>query len=103
MPLTGLIFGRGDIETPVPGLTDLLQLGYIADAERQSLVYSAADIVVVPSLEDNLPNVGLKAMACGTPVVGFDIGGSPDFVRPGETGLLARPPIRPTSLINSRG
>jgi len=91
VPLTGLIFGRGVIETPVPGLANLLQLGYVADAERQSLVYSAADIVVVPSLEDNLPNVGLEAMACGTPVVGFDIGGVPDYVRPGETGSLARP------------
>ena len=44
---------------------------------------------MVPSLEDNQPQVGLESMACGTPVVGFNAGGIPEYVRPGETGLLA--------------
>jgi glycosyltransferase involved in cell wall biosynthesis len=54
------------------------------------MVYSAADICVVPSLQDNQPNTVLEAMACGTPVVGFDVGGIPEMVRPGITGALAR-------------
>jgi glycosyltransferase involved in cell wall biosynthesis len=55
-----------------------------------SMVYSAADVFVLPSLADNLPNTMLEALACGTPVVGFATGGIPDSVRPGVTGLLAK-------------
>jgi hypothetical protein len=55
-----------------------------------SMVYSAADVFVLPSLADNLPNTMLEAFACGTPVVGFAAGGIPDGVRPGVTGLLAK-------------
>jgi glycosyltransferase involved in cell wall biosynthesis len=55
-----------------------------------SMVYSAADVFVLPSLADNLPNTMLEAMACGTPVVAFAAGGIPEAVRPGVTGLLAK-------------
>ena len=51
-------------------------------------VYSAADLFVSPSLQDNLPNTVLESLACGTPVVGSHTGGIPDMVRPGETGWL---------------
>jgi glycosyltransferase involved in cell wall biosynthesis len=53
------------------------------------LIYSACDAFVLPSTEDNMPLTGLEAMAAGTPIVGFDAGGIPDFTRPGQTGLLA--------------
>lgn len=55
-----------------------------------SCVYSAADVFAVPSLQDNLPNTVLESLACGVPIVGFNVGGIPDVVRPGVTGLLAR-------------
>jgi glycosyltransferase involved in cell wall biosynthesis len=42
-------------------------------------------------MDDNLPLTGLEALACGKPVVGFEVGGIPDIVRPGTTGLLAPP------------
>jgi glycosyltransferase involved in cell wall biosynthesis len=61
----------------------------VSDDRLLSLIYSAADVFVVPSLEDNLPATVLEALACGTPVAGFDIGGIPDMVRPGVTGSLA--------------
>ncbi|MCW2249531.1 glycosyltransferase involved in cell wall biosynthesis [Azospirillum fermentarium] len=68
-----------------------LRTGLVADDAMVGRLYSAADIVAMPSLEDNLPNTMLEAMAAGTPVIGFDIGGVPDLVIPGETGYLAPP------------
>jgi glycosyltransferase involved in cell wall biosynthesis len=61
------------------------------DDERLSSVYSAADIYVAPSEQDNLPNTVLESIACGVPVVAFGVGGIPDVVRPGLTGYLAHP------------
>ncbi len=63
-------------------------LGYINEDHNLAEVYSACDLMVVPSLQDNLPNAVLEAMACSTPVLGFDVGGIPDMVRPGENGWL---------------
>jgi glycosyltransferase involved in cell wall biosynthesis len=60
----------------------------IQDDRLLSFVYSAADIFVAPSLQDNLPNTILESLACGTPVVAFRTGGIPDAVRPDQTGLL---------------
>jgi glycosyltransferase involved in cell wall biosynthesis len=60
------------------------------DDRSLSMVYSAADVFVLPSLADNLPNTMLESLACGTPVVAFAAGGIPDAVRPGVTGLLAK-------------
>ncbi|MDQ5820507.1 MAG: glycosyltransferase family 4 protein [Actinomycetota bacterium] len=51
--------------------------------------YRAADVVVLPTLADNLPNVVIESMACGTPCVAFATGGVPDAVRHLETGYLA--------------
>ena len=83
-----LMFGSGALDV-LDDLPHIHQMGYVDSLERQSLIYSAADMVVVPSLEDNQPQVGLESLACGTPVVGFNAGGIPEYVRPGETGLLA--------------
>ncbi len=62
----------------------------IENDEMLSLIYSAADITVIPSREDNLPNVMLESIACGTPVVGFRIGGLPDIISK-NTGALIEP------------
>ena len=66
-------------------------VGGVADDRFLSFAYSAADAFVSPARADNLPNTVLESMACGTPAVGFEVGGVPDMIRPGETGLLAEP------------
>lgn len=74
--------GEKDLEGTVP-------LGRIANEHVLSHVYSAADLLVLPTRADNLPNVLVEAMACELPCVSFDVGGVSDVVRHEETGLLA--------------
>jgi glycosyltransferase involved in cell wall biosynthesis len=66
-------------------------LGNIRDERLLAACYNAADVFVIPSLEDNLPNTVLEAMACGTPVIGFETGGIPEMVSHRQTGLLVKP------------
>lgn len=68
-----------------------LHLGHIDNDRLLSLIYSSAEVFAIPSLEDNLPNCVLESMSCGTPVVGFKVGGIPEMVRQGVTGLLVPP------------
>ncbi len=68
-----------------------LHLGYADNDRLLSFAYSAADVFVISSVQDNFPNTVLEALACGTPVVGFSVGGIPEMVRSGVTGLLAPP------------
>lgn len=80
--------GKG--RPPPTGDVPCLHLGHVNNDRWLSLIYSAADVFVIPSLQDNLPNTVLEAMACGIPVVGFAAGGISDMVRDGATGLLLR-------------
>ncbi len=68
-----------------------LNLGYVGGDQLKALCYSAADIFVFPTRADNLPLVLQESMACGTPMVSFNIGGVSDLVRHGITGYLAEP------------
>jgi glycosyltransferase involved in cell wall biosynthesis len=72
---------RADISVP------WLHLGPVDNDRFLSLVYNAADVFSICSVQDNMPNTVLEAVACGVPVVGTDVGGIPDMVRPGITGF----------------
>ena len=85
-----LIMGRESHVGSFPGRFTLKRLGQIRDDQLLATVYSAADVFVLPTLADNMPNGVLESMACGTPVVSFRVGGVPEAVRHMETGYLAR-------------
>ena len=83
-----LIFGKSNttFDTfPVP----VHYLGKITETEHMVQIYNAADMIVVPSLEDNLPNTIMEAMACGTPAVGFATGGIPEMIDHKQNGYVA--------------
>ena len=85
-----IVFGGGDLPPGLPDWMPIRQVGYLSTPAEKSRVYSAADYFVMPSLEDNQPQTGFEAMACGTPVIAFQAGGIPEYVRHLETGLLAK-------------
>lgn len=68
---------------------NVISMGKITNPELMAQVYNAADIFTIPSIEDNLPNTILESLACGTPVVGFPVGGIVDLIQDGVNGCLA--------------
>lgn len=67
-----------------------LPLGYVSNPTTIVDIYNAADVFVTPSLEDNLPNTIMEAMACGVPCVGFRVGGIPEMIDHLHTGYVAK-------------
>lgn len=87
-PLTLITIGHGCFPIAAKGIT-LYSLGYIDHERTKVLAYNAADLYIHPAPVDNLPNTVMESIACGTPVVGFCIGGLPEMVSSGQTGWLA--------------
>jgi len=65
--------------------------GHLNDDTSLITIYSAVDIVILPSLQENLSNTIMESLACGTPVVAFDTGGNSDMIEHKKTGYLAKP------------
>ncbi len=85
-----VVFGRMDSELYGIGEGfNIHEMNFISDTSTLVKLYNAADTFVLPSLQDNLPNTVVESQACGTPVVGFRIGGVPEMVEHGKTGFLA--------------
>lgn len=66
-------------------------IGRIEEDESLALLFSAVDVFICPSNEDNLPNTIMESLACGTPCVAFDIGGIPDMIEHQKNGYLVSP------------
>lgn len=64
-------------------------LGYVSDVSQIVALYNAIDVFVTSSLEENLPNTIMEAMACGVPCVGFRIGGIPEMIGHKKNGYVA--------------
>lgn len=84
-----LLFGK-DFPPVVSSRFPTHHVGYVTDPSEQARIYSAADLFVMPSHAENMPQTVIESLACGTPVVAFDVGGIPEVVRPQETGMLAK-------------
>ncbi|RAJ16977.1 glycosyltransferase [Olleya aquimaris] len=78
--------GKPNLDTSI----QIKHLGAITDEKTISIIYSLADVFVIPSLMDNLPNTVLESLLCGTPVIGFPIGGIPDMIIDGDNGMLTQ-------------
>lgn len=84
-----VVFGkcRHDLKRLLP--YDITIFNYISDQNTLIELYNAVDVFVLPSLEDNLPNTIMEAMACGIPVVGYNTGGIPEMIDHQVNGYLA--------------
>ena len=63
---------------------------YISDIKEMAALYASVDAFVLPSLSENLPNTIMEAMACGTPCVGFNVGGISEMIDHKQNGYVAR-------------
>lgn len=64
-------------------------LGYIGSEHKMTEVYNACNVFLIPTLQDNLPNTIMEAMACGVPCVGFNVGGVPQMIDHLRNGYVA--------------
>ena len=67
-----------------------IELGKIADQRLMNAAYCAADLFVIPSLMDNLPNTVIESLLSGTPVVSFPVGGMVDMIKHKKNGYIAK-------------
>ena len=87
---TGVIILGGHAEEVADQLPfKTFPLGYVNDEQRIVRVYNAADVFVLPSLSENLPNTIMEAMACGVPCIGFNVGGIPEEIDHRKNGYVA--------------
>lgn len=85
---TELLIVGGEMKEELP--LKAHNFGQISDPAKMRDIYAAADVFVTPSLEENLPNTIMEAMACGTACVGFEVGGIPEMIKHEVTGYVAQ-------------
>ncbi|MCF7820266.1 MAG: glycosyltransferase family 4 protein [Candidatus Pacebacteria bacterium] len=89
--IEALVFGASRPKNEEDIAIKINYLGKISDDTTLALIYSASELVIIPSLQDNLPNIVMEALSCGTPCVAFNVGGIPDMINHKENGYLANP------------
>ena len=86
-----LIFGSTEPSEPPNFGFKTHYLGYLQGDASLAWLYSAADVFISPSIQENLPYTVMESLACGTPCVAFNIGGMPDLIEHEQNGYLAKP------------
>ena len=86
-----VVFGASAPTNPELQPLPTRYIGRLTDETMLALAYSAADVFVAPSIEENLPNTIVESMACGTPCVAFGVGGVPEIISHQVDGYLAEP------------
>ncbi|MEO0537403.1 MAG: glycosyltransferase family 4 protein [Cyanobacteria bacterium P01_A01_bin.123] len=86
-----VVFGSNQPKAPIDLGFKSHYLGHLSDDISLSLVYSAADVMIVPSLQESFGQTTSEALACGTPVVAFNATGPKDIVDHEKNGYLAQP------------
>lgn len=86
-----VVFGASQPETGAVFSQKVHYLGRLNDDVSLRVLYSAADVMLVPSIQENLSNAIMESLACGTPVVGFNVGGNSDLIDHQVNGYLAKP------------
>lgn len=84
-----VIVGKDSEKIPLPDGIKTFRFGSVSE-QKMPLLYNAADVFVTPSLQDNLPNTIAEAMSCGTPCVGFNVGGIPEMIDHMKNGYVAK-------------
>lgn len=84
-----LVAGTYDAVLDAASPINIKFTGYIADEHTLVQFYNSASVLVIPSLQDNFPNTVMEALACGTPCVGFNIGGIPELIKHKVNGYIS--------------
>ncbi len=85
-----IVFGSSKPDNPPEFGLKVNYLGQFKDEISLAILYAAADVFVLPSTQENLPNTMMESLACGTPVVAFNVGGIPEMVEHQVNGYLAK-------------
>lgn len=86
-----VVFGANAQELPMKFQNiDVTFVGYIHDSSILTALSNVANVMVVPSLTENLSNAIMESLSCGTPVVAFNIGGNSDMIDHQQNGYLAK-------------
>ncbi len=94
-----VVFGSSKPQNPPNFKFKTHYLGHLHDDVSLVTLYSAVDVMVVPSLQENLSNAIMESLSCATPVVAFDVGGNSDMIEHKKNGYLAKP-FEPQDLAN---
>jgi glycosyltransferase involved in cell wall biosynthesis len=86
-----VLFGTDEVPEGVPDGIPVYVMGTISDEARLARLYAACDVFLAPSAQENLANTVLEAMACGTPVIAYALGGMVEAIEHGGTGFLVAP------------